>query len=119
MCDKYKFIIIGSLAGITNGLFGTGGGLFIVPLLIYWIKIEPKQAFATSLAIIFPISIISAIIYYYNGNIDFSIALPYLIGGAFGGIVSGFVFKKIPTSLLRRVFAVLLIYGGIRALFFD
>ena len=117
MKDKAKYLITGALGGLANGFFGSGGGLFLVPLFTKWIKIDERKAFASSVAVILPLSLISAVVYFIKGSLDFSGAWPYLAGGVLGGIVSGFVFKKVPVNLLRRVFAVLIIYGGIRAVF--
>lgn len=111
-----KFIIIGLLAGLANGLFGAGGGLFIVPLLIHWCKIEERNAFASSVAIILPISLVSAFIYFKHGYLNIFTALPYVIGGALGGFISGRFFKNINMLWLRRIFAIFILYGGFRAI---
>ena len=110
-----KFGVTGALAGLANGLFGAGGGLFLVPLLTAWAKLPPKKAFATSVAVILPLSLISAGIYFFNGAIDLTAAWPFLVGGAFGGLLSGKIFKKIPVLWLRRAFGLLILYGGVRA----
>lgn len=115
--DEIKYIISGSLAGIANGFFGAGGGMFVVPLFCKWVKMEDKKAFATSLAVILPLSAISAIVYFIKGGIDIRSAFPYLIGGLAGGIIGGFVFKNISAKLLHRALALFIIYGGIRSLF--
>lgn len=112
-----QYLIIGSLAGIANGLFGSGGGLFLVPLFTKWSGLEQKRAFATSVAVIVPLSVVSLLVFLWRGRLDFTAALPYLIGGAVGGILSGCFFSKLSPTLLRRLFGVLLIYGGIRAVF--
>lgn len=117
MKNKMKSVITGALAGLANGFFGAGGGLFLVPLLTRWIKIDERKAFATSVGIILPLSIISAIMYFMKGSINLLSALPFLIGGAVGGIISGRLFKKVPIHALRKIFALLILYGGIRALF--
>lgn len=115
MKKPWKCLITGALAGLANGLFGAGGGLFLVPLFTRWIKLEQKQAFATSVAVILPLSIASAALFLWRGNLDFIAALPYLLGGVAGGFLSGRVFKKLPVIWLRRAFGVLILYGGIRA----
>ena len=56
-----------------------------------------------------------AVIYFWKGALDFPSALPYLIGGAIGGLISGKIFQKIPLTFLRRAFGLLILYGGIRA----
>ncbi len=118
MSDKQTCIrygITGALAGIANGLFGSGGGLFLVPLLTRWTGMEQKKAFATSVAIIFPLSAVSLIVFALRGGVPFSDAWPYVVGGAIGGLLSGWLFKKMSATWLRRLFGVLLLYGGIRA----
>lgn len=117
MKDKAKYLITGALGGLANGFFGSGGGLFLVPLFTKWIKMDERKAFASSVAVILPLSLISAVIYFMKGSLDLAGAWPFLLGGLAGGIVSGLIFKKVPVNLLRRIFALLIIYGGIRAVF--
>ena len=52
-----------------------------------------------------------------NGSLSFSTALPYLIGGAAGGLIAGRIFQSVKTIWLRRAFGALILYGGIRAVF--
>ncbi len=106
----------GALAGTANGFFGAGGGLFLVPLFIGWLKMEHRKAFATSMAVILPLCLVSWLIYLIKGSMDFSLALPYLIGGVIGGLLAGRIFQKLPVLWLRRVLGLLILYGGIRAL---
>lgn len=112
-----KAAVAGALGGLANGFFGAGGGLFLVPLFTAWLKLEERKAFATSVAVILPLSLVSAVTYFLNGGINFSSAWPFLLGGAAGGIISGLVFKKVSVNVLRRIFALLILYGGIKALF--
>lgn len=115
MKDTQKRIVTGSLAGAANGFFGAGGGLFLVPLFVRWLHIDDKKAFATSVAVIFPLSAVSLIVYFLKGNIDIAGSLPTLLGGLAGGFIAGRIFGKIPVALLRRIFGLLILYGGIRA----
>lgn len=114
--QTYQYMLIGLLAGLANGFFGSGGGLFLVPLLTRWTGLTQRQAFATSVAVILPLSIASVAIYFHKGAIDFLSVLPYLLGGTAGGILSGRIFQKVSLTLLRRIFGILILYGGIRAL---
>lgn len=117
MSDKIKSALAGLCAGALNGFFGGGGGMILVPLLIHWLKIEDRRAFATSMFIILPLCAVSAFVFLLKTHFDLMIALPYLLGGLAGGFFGGRYFKKIPTTLLHRAFGLLLIYGGIRSLF--
>lgn len=115
MKQNGRFALTGALAGLANGFFGAGGGLFLVPLLTRWCGLAPRRAFATSVAVILPLSLCSAAIYFFKGALDFHGCWPYLLGGFAGGAVSGAVFKRVPLTFLRRAFGVLILYGGVRA----
>lgn len=108
--------LAGALAGIANGFFGGGGGMILVPLLVRRCGLTQRQAFATSVAVILPLCILSSIIYWFRGELDLMAALPYLAGGLIGGWVGGKVFKKVNMVWLRRGFALLILYGGVKAL---
>lgn len=113
--NQWKLIIIGALAGILNGMFGAGGGLILVPLLISWVGIEQKQAFATSVAVMLPISLTSYVIFCIKGGNVWGEALPYLLGGIAGGLLSAKLFKNVSAKWLHRAFSLLILYGGIKA----
>ncbi len=113
-----KCAIAGALAGIANGFFGGGGGMILVPLLISWIGLKQRQAFATSVAIILPLCITSSIIYLIRTPFSVWDAIPYLLGGLVGGFLGGRWFHKVPTQWLRWIFGLLLLYGGIKSIFF-
>lgn len=114
--SRGRLLATGALAGLANGFFGAGGGLFLVPLLSGWAKLEQRRAFATSVAIILPLSVVSVAVYFYKGDISLMENLPYLLGGAAGGVIAGKVFGKVNMLWLRRIFGVLILYGGVRAL---
>ena len=108
----------GALAGVINGAFGAGGGMILIPMLRKFCGIEEKIAFATSVSIILPMSAVSAIIYLWRADVDLLTALPCLVGGTVGGFLGGKLFTNIPTLWLKRIFALFLLYGGVRSLFF-
>ncbi|NCB63031.1 MAG: sulfite exporter TauE/SafE family protein [Clostridia bacterium] len=110
--------VAGGLAGIANGFFGGGGGMILVPLLTRRCALDQRNAFATSVAIILPLCVLSSVIYLFRGGLDFRAALPYLAGGLVGGWIGGRVFKKLNMDWLRRVFALLILYGGVKSLLF-
>lgn len=109
-----KLIIIGLFAGFINGLFGSGGGTIIVPSLIFLIKLEDHIAHATAISVIFPLSIISTIIYLFKNSIQIDINLIVIIGGLFGSYIGAKFLNKIPINILRKIFGSVIIYTAIR-----
>lgn len=116
--SKFRSAVAGGAAGLANGFFGGGGGMLLVPLLTRWCGLDQRQAFATSIAVILPLCALSSAIYWLRGGLDFMLALPYLLGGVLGGFLGGRMFKKLNMVWLRRAFALLILYGGAKALFF-
>lgn len=109
-------LIAGSLAGIVNGLLGAGGGMVLVPLLSGLAKLDEKQVFPTSVAIILPISIVSLFGSQRLSDLNFRTTLPYLAGSIVGGIFCGIIGRKIPVKWLHRLLGILILWGGIRYL---
>ena len=116
MADKWKLRLCGAAAGLVNGLFGGGGGMALVPLLSHWCGVEEKKAFATCVAVIFPLCILSAAVFLLRTDFDLSAALPYLAGGLAGGWLGGRWMDRISVAWLRHIFAAFLLYGGVRYL---
>lgn len=108
--------LAGAAAGLVNGFFGGGGGMVLVPLLVSRCGLDRRRAFATSVAIILPLCILSSVIYYFRGNLDLMQALPYLAGGLAGGVIGGRIFDRVPVKWLRRAFAFFILYGAWKAL---
>lgn len=114
---KYLGLILAGLgAGAVNGLFGAGGGMVLVPLLSLLTPLEDDGIFASSIAIVLPICLVSLTVAGLQQDIPWKEALPYLIGSAAGGVLAGFLGRKIPTVWLHRGLGILIIYGGIRYL---
>ena len=110
----WKCLLTGGLAGFVNGFFGAGGGMIVVPLLILLVGLEDKKAFSSAISIILPLTIVSLIIYAKNGALDIKTALPYLLGGAGGGILAGVWFKKVSARFLHIALGLLILFGGAR-----
>ena len=108
----------GGAAGAVNGFFGGGGGMVLVPLLTARCGLNQRRAFATSVAVILPLCALSSVIYLLRGGLELSAALPYLLGGLAGGFLGGRLFKRVRMDFLRRGFALLMLYGGVKSLFF-
>lgn len=119
MTDKRKDQIAGLLGGGINGLFGGGGGMVLLPLLTRWRGLEARNAFATCVAIIFPMCCVSTAVYLWQVRPALGLVLPYLAGGVAGGIIGGMTFEKIPTRVLKIIFGLFLLYGGVRYLLWQ
>ncbi|MDR2421649.1 MAG: sulfite exporter TauE/SafE family protein, partial [Oscillospiraceae bacterium] len=79
LSQKMKCAVAGLLAGAANGLFGAGGGMFIIPLYTRWVKLEQRRAYASSVAAVLPICAVSAAVYLLRGGTAFRDALPYMV----------------------------------------
>ncbi len=86
----------------------------MVPLLTRFCGVEDKAAFATSLCIVLPISLVSLAVYALGGNLQLQGVIPYLLGGSLGGIAAGLSYKKVSANVLHKVLAVVILFGGIR-----
>ena len=109
-----KKIIIGILAGITCGLFATGGGMILVPSFVYLLGINPKRARATSLCCMLAMVIASSIFYYQNNYINWEIGILCAIGGIIGGYAGAKLLKKLSAKVLKIAFIFFLIYVSIK-----
>ena len=114
--STFRYILAGCVAGAINGLLGAGGGMLLVPILSKWGHLEENQVFPASVAIILPICLISLCISPGLGNLPWSDGWPYLVGALPGGLLAGFLERKIPVKWLHRALGLLLIWGGVRNL---
>ena len=107
---------VGAAAGFVSGFFGSGGGIIVVEGLER-IGLEEHRAHATSLTVIFPISVVSAALYYGGGFVPLSDML-WLCGGAvLGGFIGARLLGRIATKWLNRLFTLLMLVSGVRLLF--
>lgn len=116
MEKKTMYRIAGGAAGFVNGLFGGGGGMVLVPLLLKSGELKAKETFASAVAIIFPICVVSFLAQLFFVDFPWLQSAPYLIGGAAGGLIGGKLFRKMPPLWLKRIFAVFILYGAWRYL---
>lgn len=118
------FVIIGMFGGVSSGLFGIGGGIVIVPALIYWAGFSQHKATGTSLAVLLaPIGLAATLEYYRNGNVNIGAAVIIAVSmfvGAWGG---AFIANQMKGPHLRLIFGVFvagvgiyLIYGACKRL---
>ena len=113
-------ILVGIAAGILGGLVGVGGGIIIVPALVYFIGFSQKEAQGTSLGLIMlPVGILGVLQYYKQGHVDFRVvailAAGFLAGSYFGSKVA----LSLPQETVKKIFALLMIIIAVKMLFFD
>ena len=113
---KAKMILLfcGAVIGIINGFFGGGGGMICVPILQNVLHLEDKYSHATAIAIIFPISFISSIIYLLTGTLETVPLVTVGAGVVIGGIVGSFLLKWLPPKAIKVIFAIIMLLSGIR-----
>lgn len=112
--DNVKLVIIGIIAGLINGLFGSGGGTIVVPSLVFIMGLEDYKAHATAISIILPLSIISTIIYLVKNSIPIKASILVAVGGILGSYTGAKLLNKVPVNILRKVFGSAIIYTAIR-----
>ena len=117
MCkSRLRLVLAGLGAGAVNGLFGAGGGMVLIPLLTLCTDMEERDIFPASVSIILPVCLVSICFSLQGNTLVFRSILPYLLGSVVGGIIAGFLGKKIPTKWLHKLLGLLIIWGGIRYL---
>ena len=112
----WKTTFAGAAAGSITGLFGAGGGMILVPLLLHCGDFEEAEIFPSSVSIMLPLCITSLVLDALRTPLPLTTAMPYLIGSALGGIAAGIFGRKIPTIWLHRLLGALIFYGGVRYL---
>lgn len=113
---RYGAALCGAAAGLANGLFGAGGGMVLLPLLSRLTEVKGHESFASCVCIILPLSLVSAGVYALRGGSFALESVPYLIGGALGGVIAGLVLKRLPTKWLHRILGAFILWGGARLL---
>lgn len=109
-------VLAGIAAGAVNGLFGAGGGMVLVPLLLWLTKLDDDEIFPASVSIILPICLVSLSLTLQRNTIPWDTVVNYLIGSTIGGILAGILGKRIPTLWLHRLLGILILWGGVRYL---
>ena len=113
--ENMRIAIIGTAIGLVNGILGAGGGMLAVPLLKK-IGFNQKESHTNAIAIILPITIVSAAIYLYKDFVTIKDSLIYIPTGLLGAILGSYILKKISPKWLKRIFGILMVYAGVRLL---
>jgi len=115
--SKKWVLPIGIITGLANGLFGAGGGTILVPSLERFKPLETHKAHATTLAVILPLSVVSALIYVWGVDVNWPAVGFVSAGGVVGGVIGARVLSKISAGWLNIIFGLFLAAGGVRMLF--
>ncbi len=118
--DIIILICIGFAAGAFSGMFGIGGGLIMVPAMVFFLGMSQHAAQGTSLGVlVIPVAAVAAFNYYKQGQLDVKyaliIALTFIAGGYFGSKLS----LGLNELILKRIFGVLMLVMALRLIFFS
>jgi len=109
--SQVLYIILGLVTGIFSGVFGLGGGIILIPALVYLFGLTQHQAQGTTLAIMVPpIGLLAALRYYYNGNVKLGIAAFICLGFFIGGLIGANMVQNLSDPLLKRLFGIFLLF---------
>ena len=113
----FLYLLLGLLVGVLSGIVGIGGGILIVPALVYLFQMSQHKAQGTSLgALLAPIGALAFWEYQKAGNADLKAALLIGLGFIVGGYIGGIWAQRLPDVVLQRVFGALLIIIGVKLL---
>ena len=111
-----KHVVAALICGFLNGIFGSGGGILVVPTLEKF-GIKPKKAHATSVSIILILSIFSLLFYIFKYRFNLEEIYIFLPFGLIGAFFGSFFLKNIKTDFLRRIFGIIIILSSLRLFF--
>ena len=115
---KVVTVFFGLLVGFINGIFGGGGGMVVVPVLTFFLKKPVKVAHATAILIILPITLVSAIVYFINGDVVLFRTLAVTAGTIVGGVVGALLMSKLKSKTVGLIFSALMLIAGVKSAFF-
>ncbi|MES1217453.1 MAG: sulfite exporter TauE/SafE family protein [Bacteroidota bacterium] len=113
-------ILIGLLAGVLSGMVGVGGGIIIVPALVFFLGFTQHEAQGTSLGLLLlPVGILAVMNYYNKGFIDIKVVAIMSVAFILGGWLGSKLSLSLPGETVKKIFAVLLFYTGIKMMGWD
>lgn len=111
-------IVIGFLAGIVGGTFGVGGGIIIIPALVFILGLSQHNAQGTSLAVLlFPIGILAVINYSKNGYVNYKFAAILIVSFVLGSYLGSLISVHLPEKILKKVFGIFLLLVSLKMIF--
>jgi len=116
----FLLVLIGLASGMLSGLVGVGGGIIIVPALVFFLGFTQHQAQGTSLGLLLlPVGILAVLNYYKQGYIDIKVVLIMSIAFVLGGWLGSNLSLVISDLWIKRIFAILLFYTAFKMLDWD
>jgi len=113
-------LIIGLAAGVLSGMVGVGGGIIVVPALVYFLAFSQQQAQGTSLGLLLlPAGIFAVINYYKEGYVDYRVVGLLAVGFIGGSFFGSKIALSLPQETVKKVFAILMLIVAIKMLFID
>ncbi|MBD7912775.1 MULTISPECIES: sulfite exporter TauE/SafE family protein [Clostridium] len=118
MVDTILFIVIGLAAGVLSGMFGIGGGVIIVPALMYFCKFSQLKAQGTSLAVLLPpAGLVAFIQYYKRGQVDVKAGILVCVFLVIGSVFGSKIADNVPIPILKKSFGVMMILISLKMIF--
>jgi hypothetical protein len=109
------YLLLGLVAGIFSGLLGIGGGIIIVPVMVFLFGISEHHAQGTTLALMVPpIGLLAAWVYYKRGFVDLKMAAFVCLGFFIGGLLGAKFAVEIPEPILKRMFGIMLLLVSLK-----
>ncbi len=113
--NQLLYILLGLIAGVLSGVFGIGGGVILIPVLVYLFGLTQHQAQGTTLAIMVPpIGLLAALRYYYSGNVKLGIAGFICLGFFIGGLAGASLIQNLSDPLLKKLFGIFLFFVSLK-----
>ncbi len=113
-------LIVGLIAGFLSSMVGIGGGIVIVPALVFLVGLTQKEAQGTSLALLsMPVALVAAYNYHKAGHVNWKMALLLACTFVIGGYLGSKFVLNLDTAIIKKIFAVAMIAIAIKYLFFD
>jgi uncharacterized membrane protein YfcA len=112
----WLFIVLGLFAGLISGTLGLGSGVVFIPALVLICGFEQKSAQGTALAVMVPMTLVGALRYWRNPEIDMSLTIILLIviGALIGALAGTELASRLPSHILRKMFAIFLVIVAVR-----
>ena len=111
------FLITGLVVGLSSGVVGVGGGVFVIPILVFLFGFSQKMAQGTSLAMLLPpVGILAVMEYYKSGNININVAILLACGYLFGAYFGSSLAVTLSNDMLKKIFGVLLLGVSLKML---